>query len=159
MPTPLPRRDRMGAHVASSPLDGGLPWKTDRSAPASCDFRGLLSVHSRFGLHVRWITRSDPLHQRLRWICYLLHRSDCCRLERPVAGWDSHPLDVAAFARRTVFGHDRIAVGFSNSTSSLAQFACHATPTAWQTRAVGIPPTIGSAQPSAWRCSPACPFE
>jgi hypothetical protein len=25
MPTPLPRRDRVGASIASSPLDGGLP--------------------------------------------------------------------------------------------------------------------------------------
>ena len=105
MPTPLPRRDRMGAHAASSPLDDGLPWKTDRSAPASRVFRGLRSVHSRFGLHARWATRSDPLRQRLRRICCLLRRSDCFRLERPVAGWDSHPLEVAAFARRTVLGH------------------------------------------------------
>jgi hypothetical protein len=95
----------MGAYVVSSPLDDGLPWKTDRSAPASCIFRGLLSVHSRFGLHARWITRCDPLHQRLRRTCCLLRRSDCYRLERPVAGWDLHPLEVAAFARRTIFGH------------------------------------------------------
>ena len=95
----------MGARVASSPLDGGLPRKTDRSAPASRVFRGLLSVHSRFGLHARWITKRDPFHQRLRRTCYLLRRSDCFRLERPVAGWDLHPLEVAAFARRTIFGH------------------------------------------------------
>ena len=93
----------MGAHVASSPLDDGLPWKTDRSAPAFCIFRGLLSVHSRFGLHARWITQGDPFHQRLRRICYLLRRSDCYRLERLVAGWELHPLKIAAFARRTVF--------------------------------------------------------
>ena len=29
------------------------------------------------------------------------HCSDCYRLERPVAGWDSHPLKTAVFARRT----------------------------------------------------------
>jgi hypothetical protein len=29
------------------------------------------------------------------------HRPDCFRLERPVAGWDSHPLEIAVFARRT----------------------------------------------------------
>lgn len=72
-------------------------------------FRCLLSVHSRFGLHARWITQGDPLHQRLRRICYLLRRSDCFRLERPVAGWDSHPLKVAAFARRTVLAHYGVA--------------------------------------------------
>ena len=30
------------------------------------------------------------------------HRSDCFRLERPFAGWDSHPLESAVFARHTV---------------------------------------------------------
>jgi len=104
----------MGAGVASSPFDDGLPWKIDRSAPASCIFRGLLSVHSRFGLHARWITRSDPLHQRLRRICYLLRRSDCFRLERPVAGWDLHPLEIDAFARRTIFGHCEVDAAYDD---------------------------------------------
>jgi len=35
---------------------------------------------------------NDPLHQRLRRLRHLHRRSDCYRLERPVAGWDSHPL-------------------------------------------------------------------
>src|SRR4051812_6802408 len=43
----------------------------------------------------------DPLHRRLRWLRLLHHRSDCYRPERPVAGWDSHPLKIAAFSRRT----------------------------------------------------------
>src|ERR1041385_6331264 len=30
------------------------------------------------------------------------HRSDCFRLERPFAGWDLHPLEIAVFARHTV---------------------------------------------------------
>ena len=34
---------------------------------------------------------------------YLLRRSDCYRLEQLVAGWELHPLKIAAFARRTVF--------------------------------------------------------
>ncbi len=33
----------------------------------------------------------------LQQLCYLHHRSDCFRLERPVAGWDSHPLEIADF--------------------------------------------------------------
>lgn len=65
-------------------------------------FRGLLGVHSRFGLPARWIAQGDPFHQRLRRIRYLLRRSDCYRLERPVAGWELHPLEIAGFhgARR-----------------------------------------------------------
>ncbi len=31
----------------------------------------------------------------------LHHRSDCNRPEHPAAGWDSHLLEIAAFARRT----------------------------------------------------------
>ena len=40
-------------------------------------------------------SQKDPLHRRLRRIRYLLRRSDCYRLERPVAGWESHPLRIA----------------------------------------------------------------
>ena len=43
----------------------------------------------------------DPLHQRLRRIRYLLRRSDCYRVERLVPGWESHPLRIAGFTRRT----------------------------------------------------------
>ena len=43
----------------------------------------------------------DPLHQRLRRIRYLLRRSDCYRVERLVPGWESHPLRIAGFSRRT----------------------------------------------------------
>ena len=32
---------------------------------------------------------------------YLHDRSDCYRLERPLAGWESHPLKIHAFPRRT----------------------------------------------------------
>ena len=64
-------------------------------------FRGLLSVHSRYGLHARQVAYSDPLHRRLQPIRHLLSCSDCYRLERPVAGWESHPLKIHAFPRRT----------------------------------------------------------
>ena len=66
-----------------------------------CPFRGLLSVHSRYGLHVRRVAQGDPLHRRLQPIRHLLDCSDCYRLERPLAGWESHPLKIHAFARRT----------------------------------------------------------
>src|SRR6476646_590301 len=45
-------------------------------------FRGLLSVHSRYGLQTRRVALCDPLHRRLRRLCYLHRRSDCCRVER-----------------------------------------------------------------------------
>ena len=45
--------------------------------------------------------RGGPLYRRLRQLRYLYYRSDCYRLERPVAGWELHPLRIGAFARRT----------------------------------------------------------
>src|SRR5882724_9768727 len=64
-------------------------------------FRGLLSVHSRYGLPARGVAQGDPFHRRLRQFCYLHCRSDCYRLERPLAGWELHPLKIYAFSRRT----------------------------------------------------------
>ena len=57
MPTPLPRRNHWVLSLSRpaarpSPKPG---WVGFRNVP----FRGLLSVHSRFGLHVRSITRGD----------------------------------------------------------------------------------------------------
>jgi len=43
----------------------------------------------------------DPFHRRLRQYCCLHCRSDRYRLERPVAGWELHPLKGHALARRT----------------------------------------------------------
>jgi len=34
----------------------------------------------------------DPFHRRLRRFRCLPRRSDCYRLERPLAGWELHPL-------------------------------------------------------------------
>lgn len=64
-------------------------------------FRGLLNVHSRSGLRTRQVAQGDPLHRRAFNGKLHFHCSDCYRLERPVAGWDSHPLKTAVFARRT----------------------------------------------------------
>jgi hypothetical protein len=44
---------------------------------------------------------SDPLHRRLRRLCYLRRRSDCYRVERTAPGRDFHSLWTNAFSRRT----------------------------------------------------------
>src|SRR2546427_1051463 len=46
---------------------------------------------------------SDPLHRRLRRLCYLSRRSDCYRVERTAPGRDFHSLWTTAFSRRTEF--------------------------------------------------------
>src|SRR5437667_8588523 len=65
-------------------------------------FRGLLSVHSRYNLQTRQVALCDPLHRRLRRLCCLHRRSNCYRVERSSsrAGL-SFPLWTSAFSRRT----------------------------------------------------------
>ena len=46
-------------------------------------FRGLLNVHSRYGLPARGIAKATPVSRRLRRFRYLHRRSDSYRLERP----------------------------------------------------------------------------
>ncbi len=46
-------------------------------------FRGLLNVHSRYGLSARCIAKATHLSRRLRRFRYLPRRPDSYRLERP----------------------------------------------------------------------------
>ena len=74
-------------------------WQSGR--PAHRLFRGLLGVHSRYGLHTRAVTViRDPLHRRLQPFRYLHSCSGCFRLERLPGGAYTH-WESAAFARRT----------------------------------------------------------
>jgi hypothetical protein len=72
-------------------------WVSGR--PAHRPFRGLLSVHSRCGLHTRTVTYVTVI-RGLQTLRYLHACPGCFRLEL-LAGWDSHPLEKVAFARRT----------------------------------------------------------
>jgi transposase len=74
-------------------------WQSGR--PAHRPFRGLLGVHSRYGLYTRAVTVfRDTLNRRLKSFRYLHDFSDCFRPEQ-VAGWDSHPLEK----RRLITAH------------------------------------------------------
>jgi len=64
----------------SQPYQPSPEWLPGR--PARCPFRGLLGVHSHYGLHTRGIAYSDPLHRRLQPLRYLHDCSDCFRPER-----------------------------------------------------------------------------
>jgi len=68
--------------------------------PAHRPFRGLLSVHSRCGLHTRTVTNVVTAIRRLQTFRLLHACSGCFRLEH-LAGRDLHPLESAAFSRRT----------------------------------------------------------
>ncbi len=60
-------------------------------------FRGLLGVHSRFGLPVRSITQGDFYQSTSTHVVTSLRRSGCFRPSDRLAGWDSHPLEIADF--------------------------------------------------------------
>ena len=98
MPSPIPRWDRWfeslrGVVTPMFPSDGGLPRFRGGSAPTLS-----LSRPAQRSLALRPACSrsrlSDPFHRRLRRFRYLHRRSDCYRLERPVAGRDLHPLKI-----------------------------------------------------------------
>src|SRR5262249_15271477 len=99
MPSPIPRQ---GHEVRSfiAPRGGSLPRFHGGSAPALG-----VSRPAQRSLHVTACllaeSLNDPLHRGLRLFRYLRSRFGCYRLERPVAGWELHPLKIRAFARRT----------------------------------------------------------
>jgi hypothetical protein len=86
MPSPLSRRNVPVPASLASREHLSLPRLEAGSASASRTFRDLLSVHSRYGLHVRRVTQGDPLHRRLQSLLLLATapiasgRSNSCRV-------------------------------------------------------------------------------
>ena len=71
-----------GLLFAHFPSRISLPRKGRRVGLRDVLIRGLLGVHSRYGLHTRWIVYSDSLHRRLQPLRYLHSCSDCFPPER-----------------------------------------------------------------------------
>jgi hypothetical protein len=92
--------------------------KGSSGRPAHRPFRGLLGVHSHYGLHTRAVTNSRHAIRRLQPLRYLHSCSGCFRLER-FAGWGLHPLESAAFSRRTPLAD--IGAGIREDPSGLAR--------------------------------------
>src|SRR5215472_657310 len=81
MLSPLPRQDRETKSLITDPSTSAFPkFRVGRLLHHR--FRGLLSVHSRYNLQTRQVAICDPLHRRLRRLCYLRRRSDCYWVER-----------------------------------------------------------------------------
>ncbi len=101
MPPPLPRQDRWVLRPLIFPSDVSLPRISGASAPALS-----FSRPARRSLHVtacmlaelptESVSRSASTH-----VVTSTRRSECYRLERPVAGRESHPQKTSAFSRRT----------------------------------------------------------
>src|ERR1700686_4972513 len=90
MLSPLPRRSGW----AYSSLCCTQPYQPSPKGlsgrPAHCPFRGLLSVHSRYGLHTVAVTNSAHSNRRLQPLRCLHDCSDCFRLERLPGGVRTH---------------------------------------------------------------------
>ena len=96
--TPAQRLGYCIAHSIQSYQPSPI-WQSGR--PAQRPFRGLLGVHSRYGLHTRAVTVfRDTLHRRLQPFRCLHNCSGCFRLERLPGGAFTH-WENAAFSRRT----------------------------------------------------------
>jgi len=100
MLSPIPRRSDWVPRLLASPAVSAFPDSRSGSACASSFSRlarrslALRPVHSHRH-RISW-----QLHRRLQPFRYLHSCSGCFRLEH-FAGWDSHPLESAAFSRRT----------------------------------------------------------
>lgn len=90
-------------------------WVSGR--PAHRPFRGLLSVHSRCGLHTRTVTYVTVI-RGLQTFRHLHACPGCFRLEQ-LAGWVLHPLESAAFARRTPYPVVPHPIGASQKRTSV----------------------------------------
>lgn len=85
-------------------------WQSGR--PAHRPFRGLLGVHSRYGLHTRAVTVCrDTLDRRLQPFRCLHGCSGCFRLEQLPGGACTH-WKSAAFSRRTPEADTRHPCGY-----------------------------------------------
>jgi hypothetical protein len=60
-------------------------------------FRGLLSVHSRYGLQTRGVAYCDPFHRRLQRLVTSTAAPIATGWSEPVPGRDFHPLKISAF--------------------------------------------------------------
>jgi hypothetical protein len=82
--------------VAVSPSGIGLPHNSDGSASATSLF-GACSAFTHVSACLFARSPKVTFTRVLQRIRYLLHRSDCFRPNDQLAGWDSHPLEIADF--------------------------------------------------------------
>src|SRR5450631_2763370 len=100
MLSPLPRRSVWAYCFAHFTQPYQPSPKGSSGRPAHRPFRGLLGVHSRYGLHTRAVTVfRDTLSEGFSH--FVTSMTAPVLPAGAFAGWDSHPLESAAFARRT----------------------------------------------------------
>src|SRR3954465_9917186 len=101
MPPPVPRYSGWGSSSLISPDRISLPRYGGRVG-LHIDLFGACSAFTRVAACTLAQSPIVTANRRLQPLRYLHDCSDCFRLER-IAGWGLHPLESAAFARRTPF--------------------------------------------------------
>src|SRR3954453_16453520 len=99
MPPPVPRCSGWASSSLISPDRISLPRYGGRVG-LHIDLFGACSAFTRVAACTLAQSPIVTANRRLQPFRYLHDCSDCFRLERS-AGWDLHPLESAAFARRT----------------------------------------------------------
>src|SRR5262249_35223759 len=100
MPSPLPRQVRWSWFARHSPSSAAFPVKKSGRL-LQLLFRGLLSVHSCYGLHARRIANAIlSIESSDRFVASTVV-SIATGWSEPVPGRDLHPLKSSAFSRRT----------------------------------------------------------
>jgi len=100
MPSPLPRWDHSWDRVAPrGAVTAAFPTHLLGRLPHHC-FRGLLGVHSRYGLPARGVPWG-PFASKASAVSLPPLLLRLLPAGATVAGWDSDPLRISAFARRT----------------------------------------------------------
>jgi len=104
MLSPIPRRGGWDRRFCScSPNHGSLPRKRGRVGPRIVLFEACSAFTSRYGLHTRHVTVfRDAFVTRgfNRFVTSTV--APVASGWSILAGWDSHPLESAALARRTL---------------------------------------------------------
>ena len=95
MPSPIPRQVAWNLFARTIPSASAFP-RTGAGRLLHCRFRGLLSVHSRYGLLLAK-SPSDSLHQKLQQSRCLPCCSDRYRVERTSSRAGIPPLWTSAF--------------------------------------------------------------
>jgi hypothetical protein len=96
MPSPLPRQDRWELSAHTLPSTSAFP-EIQAGRLLHYPFRGLLSVHSRYGLYARQVAFATFYAEGFNDFVTSAVASIATGWSEPVPGRDLHPLWTSAF--------------------------------------------------------------
>jgi hypothetical protein len=100
MPSPLPRQVQRNLFARIVPSSSAFP-EIQAGRPLHCPFRGLLSVHSRYGLYARRAAIAALYTEGFNGFVTSAAASIATGWSEPVPGRVCLPLLTSAFSRRT----------------------------------------------------------